>query len=89
MRLLPIVVLTLCVSSCPAQEPGSFDNCPLEGKTAHVSMIATNVEGTLLRWADKERSGHCCSLITHQRDPNFEQVALFVITLLTGSRPDL
>jgi hypothetical protein len=38
MRLLPIVVLTLCVSSCRAQEPGSFDNCPLEGKTK-VSVV--------------------------------------------------
>ena len=42
MRLLPIVVLTLCVSSCPAQEPGSFDNCPLEGKTKVSSVQALN-----------------------------------------------
>ena len=38
MRLLPIIVLTWCVSSCPAQEPGSFDNCRLEGKTK-VSVV--------------------------------------------------
>jgi hypothetical protein len=42
MRLPVVALLILCASSCLAQEPGSFDNCPLEGRTNVPPVKALN-----------------------------------------------